>query len=68
MLHIEPFSEMLQEEGIDFLTGVPCSYLKSFVSYANASGKIPYTIASSEGEAIGIAAGAWLGEEKWPRW
>lgn len=61
MLHIEPFSKVMREEGIDFLTGVPCSYLKSFVSYANASGRIPYSVASSEGEAIGIAAGAWLG-------
>lgn len=57
---IEAFTESLERRGASFYTGVPCSYLQSFVSYA-ASGKIRYYAAASEGEAIGMAAGAYLG-------
>jgi phosphonopyruvate decarboxylase len=57
---IEAFTESLELRGVSFYTGVPCSYLQSFVSYA-ASGKIRYFAAASEGEAIALAAGAYLG-------
>ncbi len=57
---IKASTESLERRGASFYTGVPCSYLQSFVSYA-ASGKIRYYAAASEGEAIGMAAGAYLG-------
>ncbi len=60
VIPIEAFSNALRSQGVDFLTGVPCSYLKSFVSYANASGSLRYRVAASEGEAVGIATGAYL--------
>jgi len=59
-IDIERFALALRAQGVDFFTGVPCSYFQSFVSYASASDSLPYTIAASEGEAIGIATGAWL--------
>jgi phosphonopyruvate decarboxylase len=54
------FCGALREQGIDFWAGVPCSYLKSLVSFAGASGLVPYHACSSEGEAIAVATGAWL--------
>ncbi|MHC4958497.1 MAG: phosphonopyruvate decarboxylase [Planctomycetota bacterium] len=48
--------------GFDFLTGVPCSFLTPFINYA--IGASSYVGAASEGEAAGIAAGAWLGGRK----
>lgn len=59
-VRMEAFAAALGEGHVDFFTGVPCSYLKAFVSYASGSGALPYTVAASEGEAIGLAAGAWL--------
>ncbi len=54
------FADALRSSGVDFFTGVPCSYLKSFVSFAAGSDELSYTVAASEGEAIGLAAGASL--------
>jgi len=54
------FADALQASGVDFFTGVPCSYLKSFVSFAASSEQMSYSVAASEGEAIGLAAGAYL--------
>ena len=60
MIEIGSFVRVLDELGTGFYTGVPCSYLNSFMNYAT-SGKIRYTAAASEGEAVGIATGAYLG-------
>ena len=57
---IERFAGALRDQGVDVFTGVPCSYFRSFVSFAASSDSLPYTAAASEGEAIGIATGAWL--------
>ncbi|MFT7464876.1 MAG: phosphonopyruvate decarboxylase, partial [Pseudohongiellaceae bacterium] len=57
---MDAFADSLLESGVDFFTGVPCSYLKSFVSFAAGSDRLSYTVAASEGEAIGLAAGAWM--------
>jgi len=59
-LSIEPFVGLLRDEGVEAFTGVPCSYFKSFVSYAATSERVPYTAAASEGEAVAIAAGSYL--------
>ncbi len=59
----EWFDEALQR-GYDFLTGVPCSFLTPFINYAISGEKTRYVGAASEGEAAGIAAGAWLGGRK----
>jgi len=48
----------------NFFTGVPCSHLTSVINGVINSKKIKYVGATSEGEAIGIASGAWLAGKK----
>jgi phosphonopyruvate decarboxylase len=44
-----------------FLTGVPCSFLTPVINRAASLPALTYVGAASEGEAVAIAAGAWLG-------
>lgn len=46
--------------GFDFYTGVPCSFLTPLINGALSSPALSYVGAASEGEAVAIAAGAWL--------
>src|SRR3982751_6768411 len=46
--------------GYDFYTGVPCSYLTPLINGVLSSPDLAYVGAASEGEAVAIAAGAWL--------
>jgi phosphonopyruvate decarboxylase len=46
--------------GIDFCTGVPCSFLTPLINRTIGEPSLNYVGAASEGEAIAIAAGAWL--------
>ncbi|MCB9896580.1 MAG: phosphonopyruvate decarboxylase [Planctomycetes bacterium] len=59
-LHIEPFVDTLRDLGVAVASGVPCSILDPFVSHAASGGGLPYVPATSEGEAVAIAAGSWL--------
>jgi phosphonopyruvate decarboxylase len=59
----EWFDEALSR-GIDFFAGVPCSYLTPFINFAIGDRRAAYVGAASEGEAVAIAAGAWLGGRK----
>ena len=61
MIQADDWFRVARAGGLDFVTGVPCSYLKPFINFAISSGEIEYVGAASEGEAVGIAAGAWLG-------
>ena len=54
----------LIKHGYNFSTGVPCSHLTSVINGAINSKKIKYIGATSEGEAVGIATGAWLAGKK----
>jgi phosphonopyruvate decarboxylase len=45
---------------IDFFTGVPCSFLTPLINRTIGEPSLDYMGAASEGEAIAIAAGAWL--------
>lgn len=54
----------LQKQGYTFFSGVPCSYMKSFINSMINYPNIQYIAASSEGEAVGISAGAWLAGKK----
>jgi len=60
LIPVERFAASLRRLNIDFFTGVPCSYMKQFVSYAQTCDDLPYVAAASEGEAIAIACGAFL--------
>ncbi|XUY30464.1 phosphonopyruvate decarboxylase (plasmid) [Agrobacterium sp. rho-8.1] len=60
MLDADTFLTSLKKRNMDFLTGVPCSFLTPLINAANTDKKIDYVGATSEGEAVAIAAGAWL--------
>jgi len=55
------FIDVLKDNGISKFTGVPCSVFKEVISYLEANEN--YLIASSEGEAMGIAGGLSLAGE-----
>jgi phosphonopyruvate decarboxylase len=46
--------------GVDFYTGVPCSFLTPLINGAINDKRFAYVAAASEGEAVAIASGAWL--------
>lgn len=60
---IDPIAwvEAGQAEGASLWTGVPCSYLKSLIDCVISHPQLDYVPAANEGEAVAIAAGAWLG-------
>lgn len=60
MIQAESFLAASQARGFDFYTGVPCSFLTPLINRAIGDPAIWYVGAASEGEAVGIAAGAWL--------
>lgn len=60
MINADDFLGPAREEGFDFYTGVPCSYLTPLINRVIDDPANRYVGAASEGEAIGIAAGAWL--------
>ncbi len=63
---IEPgdFIEPARAQGYSFYTGVPCSFLTPFINSAITDQNLDYVAAASEGEAVAIAAGAWLAGRK----
>ncbi len=60
MIDADDFLGPAREEGFDFYTGVPCSYLTPLINRVINDPANCYVGAASEGEAVGIAAGAWL--------
>lgn len=60
MISVEEFVSRARAAGFDFYTGVPCSYLTPLINYLEGDTTSRYIGATSEGEAVGIAAGAWL--------
>ena len=64
MIQAEDFVQPALERGYSFWSGVPCSFLTPFINYVISSPDLDYVGASSEGEAIGIAAGAYLSGRK----
>jgi phosphonopyruvate decarboxylase len=46
--------------GTGFYTGVPCSFLTPLINRTASDRSLRYVGATSEGEAVAIAAGAWL--------
>ena len=52
--------ELLIANGVDLISGVPCSTLGNLISLAAESSFLRYVPAANEGDAVAIAAGAWL--------
>lgn len=60
MIAAQDFLDAATEAGFDFYTGVPCSYLTPLINGVLSDRSLRYVGAASEGEAVAIAAGAWL--------
>ncbi|MFQ5534264.1 MAG: thiamine pyrophosphate-binding protein, partial [Sphingomonadales bacterium] len=60
MIEADEFLEPAFRQGFNFYTGVPCSFLTPLINRAIDAPRINYVGATSEGEAVAIAAGAWL--------
>ncbi|NEP28876.1 thiamine pyrophosphate-binding protein, partial [Moorena sp. SIO3I6] len=60
MIKSEYFIQAAQEKGFGLYTGVPCSYLKSFINTVIDSDHLRYVGAANEGDAVAIASGAEL--------
>ena len=60
MIQAKAFLAAAHHRGFDFYTGVPCSFLTPFINGAIGDAQTDYVGAASEGEAVAIAAGAWL--------
>jgi phosphonopyruvate decarboxylase len=60
MIEADDFLAPARRQGFDFYTGVPCSYLTPLINRVINDPANRYVGAASEGEAVGIAAGAWL--------
>lgn len=64
MIEAADFIDPAKALGFDFYCGVPCSFLTPFINSAMTSPTLDYVAASSEGEAVAIASGAWLAGRK----
>jgi phosphonopyruvate decarboxylase len=60
MIEADSFLRPALEAGYDFYTGVPCSFLTPIINRVISGAAYDYVGAASEGEAVAIAAGAWL--------
>jgi len=60
MISAETFLTPARDHGFDFYTGVPCSFLTPIINRVISGPESRYVGATSEGEAVAIAAGAWL--------
>jgi phosphonopyruvate decarboxylase len=60
MIEADDFLNPARDAGFDFYTGVPCSFLTPVINRVISRRDLDYVGAVSEGEAVGIAAGAWL--------
>ena len=60
MIQASDFITEAKGRGFDFFTGVPCSFLTPLINGVLSDPSLAYVGAASEGEAVAIAAGAWL--------
>lgn len=60
MIEADDFIVPAKARGFDFYAGVPCSFLTPMINRVISDRKLTYIGAASEGEAVAIAAGAWL--------
>jgi phosphonopyruvate decarboxylase len=60
LIGADEFLAPARQLGFDFYTGVPCSFLTAMINRVISDRTLDYVGAASEGEAVAIAAGAWL--------
>lgn len=56
-MRIDDFADVLRAHGIHHGAGVPCSYFTPLVNHMTSDPALDYVSATSEGEAVAIAAG-----------
>ena len=56
-MRIDHFADILKQHGIRHGAGVPCSFFTPLVNHMTVDPELDYTSATSEGEAVAIAAG-----------
>jgi len=64
MIQASDFIAAAKKDGFDFFSGVPCSFLTPLINGVLNDRSLRYVGAASEGEAVAIAAGAWLAGRK----
>ncbi len=64
MIAAGDFLDPARALGFDFYCGVPCSFLTPLINRVISDPELHYVGAASEGEAVAIAAGAWLAGRK----
>ena len=60
MIEADAFLVPARDRGFSFYTGVPCSFLTPLINRVISDPALSYVGAASEGEAVAVAAGAWL--------
>jgi phosphonopyruvate decarboxylase len=60
MIAAQELTHELARRGATLFVGVPCSFLTPMIDSVIADRDLSYVGATSEGEAVGIAVGAWL--------
>jgi len=58
------FCTLLKKNGFNFYTGVPCSILGNIINHLSKNKQFTYVPATREDEALGMAAGAYMGGKK----
>lgn len=66
MIQPDKLFSLLSKKNLTFYTGVPCSIFKDLIICLNKNKKVQHIRATSEGEAIGLAAGYYLSTGKIP--
>lgn len=58
------FCTLLRNNGFNFYTGVPCSILANTINHLSKNKQFTYVPATREDEALGMAAGAYMGGKR----
>lgn len=61
MITAKAFVDAAAEHGIDWFSGVPCSFLTPFIDHVINAETLSYVSAANEGDAVAAAAGAVIG-------
>ena len=64
MIAADAFLDPARDLGYGFYAGVPCSFLTPIINRVIGDPRLEYVGATSEGEAVAIASGAWLAGRK----
>jgi phosphonopyruvate decarboxylase len=64
LIEAHDFLDPARGRGFAFYAGVPCSFLTPIINRVISDPALEYVGATSEGEAVAVAAGAWLAGRK----